>query len=128
MKKKVFISFDYDNDFELKNSLVAQSELADSPFSINDVSIQQALKSNWKEFARRKINESDIVIVICGKHTSNARGVSAELSMAQETGTPYFLLRGRPDGNVVKPLGARTDDKIYKWSWPNLKLLINGER
>ena len=35
-KKKVFISFDFDNDLSLKNLLVGQAQLSDSPFEISD--------------------------------------------------------------------------------------------
>ena len=128
MKKKVFISFDYDHDEELKNALVGQAKQTDSPFSINDMSIKQAIDSNWKYYARQKIKQCDVVIIICGAYTNNAKGVSAELTIAQEEKIPYFLLWGRPNVNVVKPCGAYKSDKIYKWSWDNLKGLINGER
>ncbi len=128
MKKKVFISFDYDYDLELKNVLVGQARNPDSPFTINDMSIKQAIDSNWKYFARQKIRQCDIGIVICGKHTNNASGVAAELSIMQEEGVPYFLLCGRADGNVLKPSNAKNTDGIYKWTWDNLKKLIAGNR
>jgi hypothetical protein len=41
--------------------------------------------------------------VICGQHTSSAAGVNAEIKIAREEGTPYFLLRGRALGRNVKP-------------------------
>lgn len=128
MKKRVFISFDYDHDEELKIALVGQSKNPDSPFSINDMSIKQAIDSNWKYYARQRIKQCDVVIVICGRHTDTARGVSAELSIAQEECIPYFLLCGRADGNIVKPKGAYYSDQIYRWSWDNLKALIGGAR
>ena len=129
MKKvKAFISFDYDHDLELKNALVAQSELDDSPFEINDVSIKQAIDSNWKKYARSKIKESDVVIFICGKYTNSATGVTAEMSITLEENANYFLLCGRSDSNVQKPSNAKREDKIYKWTWDNLKKLINGAR
>lgn len=128
MKKRAFISFDYDHDEELKQALIGQSKNPDSPFSINDMSIKQAIDGNWKYYARQKIKQCDVVIVICGKYTNTARGVTAELSITQEEKIPYFLLYGRADGNVVKPLGAYASDKIYKWTWDNLKALINGAR
>lgn len=129
MKKvKVFISFDYDHDLELKNALVAQSELDDSPFEINDVSIKQAIDSNWRKYARNKIKESDVVIFICGKYTDSAVGVAAEMSIVHEENANYFLLCGRSNENVTKPRNARYSDYIYKWTWENLKRLINGER
>lgn len=128
MKKKAYICFDYDNDFELKECLVGQAKNPDSPFSISDVSIKQEIQTNWKFYARQKIRNADIIIVLCGKHTNTAKGVAAELSITQEEGKPYFLLCGRSDGNVTKPINARTSDKIYKWTWDNLKILIGGGR
>lgn len=128
MKTKVFISFDYDHDEELKIALVGQSKHPDSPFSINDMSIKEAIDSNWKAYARRRIRQCDVVVVICGRYTDTATGVSAELTIAQEEGVPYFLLCGRADGNVVKPSGAYCSDKIYQWTWSNLKALIGGAR
>ena len=126
MKKKAYICFDYDHDYELKECLVGQAKNPDSPFSISDVSIKQEIPSNWKKFARQKISNADLVIVICGKHTDTAKGVTAELSITQEEGKPYFLLRGRRDEDVKKPNNARYSDKIHNWTWNNLKSLING--
>lgn len=128
MKQKAYICFDYDNDYELKECLVGQAENSDSPFSISDVSIKQEIQSNWKRYARQKIRKADVVIVICGKHTDKAKGVAAELSITQEEHKPYFLLCGRSDENVRKPMNATISDKIYKWTWENLKILINGGR
>ena len=128
MKKKSYICFDYDHDLELKECLVAQAKNEDSPFYISDVSIKQEIQNNWKFYARQKIKNADVVIVICGKYTDSAVGVSAELSIAQEEGKPYFLLCGRSDGYVKKPRNALKLDKIYTWTWNNLKILINGGR
>lgn len=124
MKKRVFISFDYDNDIALKNLLVGQSKNPDSPFEITDMSIKQTIENNWKENARRRIKSCDVVIVICGEHTNSASGVCAELKIAQEESVPYFLLRGRATQKCVKPLSAKPTDCIYRWSWNNLKILI----
>lgn len=127
-KKRTFISFDYDNDSDLKNLLVGQAENPDSPFSIIDMSIKEAIATNWQDNARRRIKGCDVVIVICGNHTNRANGVSCELKIAQEEGIPYFLLKGRSSGVCVKPIAAKNSDKIYIWTWENLKLLINGAR
>jgi hypothetical protein len=45
-KTKVFISFDFDNDETLKDFLVGQSKLEDSPFELADWSIKEALTGN----------------------------------------------------------------------------------
>lgn len=128
MKKKAYICFDYDNDYELKECLVGQAKNPDSPFDISDMSIKQELSSKWKFYARQKIRKADVVIVICGKHTDTASGVAAELSITQEERKPYFLLCGRKDSNVKKPMNALSSDSVYRWTWDNLKKLINGGR
>ena len=127
-KKRVFISFDYDNDARLKDFLVGQSRLADSPFDFIDCSVKEHLTGNWKEKARVKIRGADVVAVICGDYTDRAVGVSAEVNLAQEERVPYFLLNGYADRTCRKPMAANDYDKIYKWTWDNLKALINGAR
>lgn len=128
MRKKVFISFDYDHDLDIKGSLVGQSQNPNSPFEISDMSIKEAISSNWKRYAREKIKRCDCVIVLCGEYTDSAKGVSAELTIAQEENKPYFLLCGRANKEVKKPLTAKKTDKLYKWNWNNLKLLLDGKR
>ena len=127
-RKKVFISFDYDHDKDIKEALVAQGKNDDAPFEISDMSIQEAIDANWKYYARQRIRKVDVVIVLCGRYTDAAKGVQAELEITQEEGKPYFLLRGRSDGNVVPPKNAKLTDKIYNWTWNNLKELLNGAR
>jgi len=126
MRKSAFISFDYDHDLDLKNLLVGQSRNSDSPFDIKDMSIKEAISSNWKAYARKRIKACDVVIVICGQHTNTATGVSAEIQIAREESVPYFLLKGR-SGVVYRPTVAPYD-KVYDWTWDNLKNLINGYR
>jgi hypothetical protein len=124
---RVYVSFDYDHDDDLKVLLIGQSKNPDSPFEITDTSIQDAT-TDWKAKARAKIKRSDLVAVICGQYTHTAAGVSAEVTIAQEEGKPYFLLKGRADKTCTKPTTAKTTDKIYDWTWANLKLLIGGSR
>ena len=127
-RKRTFISFDYDNDFDLKTLLAGQAKNDDSPFEITDLSIKEAISKEWKESARRRIKRCDCVCVICGEFTNQASGVSAEIEIAQEEGVPYFLLCGRHDKTCKKPLAAYSDDKVYRWTWDNLKKLFNGQR
>lgn len=127
-KTKVFVSFDYDHDDSLKTLLIGQSKHSDSPFDLADWSIKEHIDDNWKKHARTRIRSVDVVCVICGKHTDTAAGVSAELKIAQEEGVAYFLLAGYSDGGNVKPKAALSTDKLYNWTWPNLKNLIGGGR
>lgn len=126
--KRAFISFDYDHDSDLKVLLVGQSKHPDTDFQIADFSIKEAISTNWKDKARTRIKGCDLVIVICGEHTDSASGVSAEVQIAQEENTPYFLLWGRASKTCVKPKASKTSDKIYEWTWDNLKALVKGSR
>lgn len=126
--KRAFISFDFDHDEELRNALVGQAKNPNSPFRIADWSVQEAFTGNWKEKVRGRIRRTDLTIVICGEHTHSAKGVAAELTITREERKPYFLLRGRPKSNCTKPDMALRSDKIYEWTWENLKRLIAGER
>ena len=127
-KKRVFTSFDFDNDEDLRNLLVGQAKNEDSPFELSDWSVREAMTGDWKEKVRTRIRSCDLVIVICGEYTDTATGVNVELKITQEEKTPYFLLWGRSGKNCKKPKSALPTDKIYNWTWDNLKALIAGVR
>jgi hypothetical protein len=95
---------------------------------IADFSIKEAIPKDWKAKARTRIKGVEVVIVICGQHTDTAVGVSAEVKIAQEENVDYFLLWGRSGKTCKKPKAAKSSDKIYKWTWDNLKSLIHGVR
>jgi Thoeris protein ThsB, TIR-like domain len=127
-KKRVFISFDYDNDEPAKIMLAGQAKLPDSPFDFKDASIKEHLSGDWKEKIKRRMDNIDSVVVLCGEKTQTATGVSAELEIAKEKNKDYFLLAAYSDKTCTKPKSAASTDKVYKWTWDNLKSLIGGGR
>ena len=126
--KRAFISFDYDNDQDLRTLLVGQAKNSDSPFSISDWSVKEPMAGDWKAKVRQRIRSTDLSIVICGENTHTANGVATELAISREEGNPYFLLRGRNGKTCRKPTTAKQTDKVYNWTWENLKKLIDGAR
>ncbi len=128
MPKRVFISFDYDHDEGAKIMLAGQAKLGDSPFEFTDASIKSHLVGDWQSNVRRRMDNIDMVIVLCGQYTHLASGVAAELSIAQDKGKSYFLLAAYAEKNCTKPTSATVYDKVYKWTWDNLKALIGGAR
>lgn len=127
-KKRVFISFDYDHDEDLRTMLVGQSKHSDTPFEIADWSLKNPLTGDWKEKVRTRIRSVEQVAVICGQHTHQATGVAAEVKIAQEEKKPYFLLKGRSTVDCYKPTTALASDKLYAWTWDNLEKLVAGGR
>ena len=127
-KKRVFISFDVDHDEGTKTMLAGQADLPDSPFDFKDASVKKHLTGDWEEKVRGRMDNIDIVAVLCGEHTHTADGVAAELTIAKEKGKPYFLLAAHSDKTCKKPTSAKSSDKVYKWTWDNLQALIGGAR
>lgn len=127
-QKRVFISFDYGHDDDLRILLVGQARNPDPPFNLADWPVKEPMTGDWKGKVRTRIRSVDEMIVICGEYTHTASGVSAELAIAQEDRIPYFLLHGRNGRTCRKPQAATATDKIYDWTWPNLRSLIAGNR
>ena len=125
---RVFTSFDFDHDEDLRNLLVGQSKNPDSPFELADWSVKEHMTGDWKEKVRRRIRSVDQVVVICGEHAHTAAGVGIELKIAQEEKKSYFLLYGRSSKDCTKPTTALSSDQMYKCTWDNLKSLIGGAR
>lgn len=66
---RVFVSFDFDHDSDLRQLLVNQSRWEDSPFEIADWSVKEPLTGDWKEKVRKRIRQVEQMAVICGHHT-----------------------------------------------------------
>ena len=129
MPQRVFTAFDFDHDESLRNLLVGQAKHPDSPFEMHDWSVKEPFAaSNWQDKVREKIRKVDQVIVLCGENTHAATGVATELRIAREEKKPYFLLWGYKDKTCTKPTSATASDKIYEWTWDNLKKLVGGAR
>ncbi|MGD1085316.1 MAG: TIR domain-containing protein [Verrucomicrobiota bacterium] len=126
--KRAFISFDYDYDADAKLLLAGQAKLPESPFEFKDGSVKDHLTGDWKDKVRRRMDNIDLVIVLCGQWTHRASGVAEELNIAREKNIEYFLLAAYADKNCTKPTTALESDKVYKWTWDNLKALIGGAR
>jgi len=121
-KKEVFVSFDFDNDKVLKDFIIGQSRLQDSPFEVIDHSLKEtAPESDWKERARRAIKRSDIVLVMVGEYTYKASGVLKEVDIARKEGIKIVQIIGRKDVDY-KPVPNA--GPLYRWNWENLKNLL----
>ena len=121
-KTRVFVSFDFDKDKRLKDFIIGQSRLLDSPFDVADHSLKEAApERNWKDKARANIKRSNIVLVMVGPETHKAPGVLAEISMAREEGIPIVQIIGYKDGDYTAVPNA---GRLYKWNWDNLKKIL----
>ena len=129
MKKRVFVSFDFDNDKTLKHFIIGQSRLADSPFEVIDHSLKEAApERNWEAKARSAIARAEIVVVMVGPKTHRAAGVLKEVQMARDLGKKivqiigYKEIIGYKDRNYTAVSNA---GRLYQWNWENLKKLLS---
>lgn len=121
-KKRVFVSFDFDNDRALKDLVIGQSRLSDSPFDVIDYSLKEDFPmKTWEEKAKQAIKRSDIVLVIVGPETYKASGVLKEVKMAREEEIPIVQMIGHRD-RTYEPVPDA--GRLYSWSWENLKNLL----
>ena len=123
-KPRVFVSFDFDNDKILKDFIIGQSKLSDSPFEISDWSMKEAApQANWEAEAKARISRSDMVIVMVGPKTYKAPGVLKEVKIARALKKPICQIIGYRNGNYTPVPDA---GRLYSWNWDNLKKLFQG--
>jgi hypothetical protein len=111
---RVFVSFDLDHDNDCKDRLVRQLAPEGSNFTVNDWSIRE-IAADWQEKARKRIANTDLLLLICGEHTDTAASVNNEIEIARETNKPYLLLDGR-SGRGKRPKTALETDRILDWN------------
>jgi hypothetical protein len=122
MKRKIFVSFDFDKDHFLKTAILSQAKNPDSPFEVINWSLNEpAPQREWKAKARARIKRADIVLVLVGTHTHRAPGVLAEVAMAREERIPIVQVKGYSDKQCSPVPNA---GRFYRWTWDNLKQLL----
>ena len=94
--------------------LAGQARLPDSPFDFKDNSVKHHLTGDWEEKVWRRMDNVDLVVILCGTKTHTADGVAAELQIAKQKSKPYFLLAAYSDKHCTKPTSASSSDKVYK--------------
>lgn len=96
-KKKVFISYDYDNDRHYKNLLLAWDSNNKFEFSISDYSADVSINSTnataIKSVLSRYINEATTFLVIVGKKTYTSDWVCWEIEKAHSLGKKIVAVK-----------------------------------
>ena len=118
-KTIVFVSFDFKHDVMLKDTLIGQSKLPDSPFSINDVSLKEKTPE-WQQKARSSIEKCEVFMVLLGDHTFQATGVLREVKMAIDLNKKRYQLRKK--GQWPKSIDGAGE--VVAWKWKNLQKIL----
>ena len=122
-KTRMFVSFDFDNDRVLKDFILGQAKLADSPFDVVDHSLKEAApERDWENKARAAIGRAEVVLVMVGSQTHRAQGVLKEVAMARDAGVKIVQIIGYKEGDYTPVPNA---GRLYAWNWDNLKKLLS---
>jgi hypothetical protein len=122
-KTKVFVSFDFDNDKTLKDFIIGQALLPDSPFDVSDHSLKEAApEPTWEVKARAAITRAERFVVMLGPRTRFASGVRKEVAIAKELAKTRFQIIGYRDGS--RDWAVSDGGLVYLWNWDNLKKLL----
>lgn len=106
--KKVFVSYDYDNDKHYKNLLLAWDANKDFDFYLNDQSVDVSVNSTSagtiKQAISAKINSSTYFLCIVGEKTHNSSWVSWEISKAVELKKKIVAVKTSKDNSTPNGL------------------------
>ena len=87
-KRKIFISYDYDNDRNYKNMLLAWDKNQDFDFGFSDQSADVSIDSNDAGAIKRaisaKINDATYFLCLVGKNTHKSKWVAWEIGKGIE--------------------------------------------
>lgn len=96
-KKRVFISYDYENDKHYKNLLLAWDANKQFDFYISDYSADVSINSTdataIKSVLSRYINQGTVFLVIIGKKTHKSAWVKWEINKAVELGKKIVAVK-----------------------------------
>src|SRR5713101_2938621 len=122
-QKRVFVSYDFDNDEFLKDSIISQAKNPDSPFEVSDVSLkEEAPQAEWETRTRAAIARADIFLVMLGSKTRQAPGVRKEVRMANAFAKMRLQIIGYDNGS--EDWAVTKAGPVYKLNWRNLKNLL----
>ena len=108
------MSFEFGRDAGKRKDFLHQAGLH-SDFALKDKSLPAAEHDdNWRKEVKKRMKDSDVVIVLLGPDTQNAPGVLDELSLAGEVERPVVqLMPQRQNYGLAGKYRAVCE---YKWT------------
>ena len=123
---RAFLSFDYDHNQTQKNLFAGQCHSqSPTPFTVSDWSSKTPLpQAQWEAEIRKKINQTNMLIVLVGRSMGTAAGVAKEIAMAKAQNVPVFGVY--VDGAGVSstlPTGLQRN-RTVAWNWNTIAAAV----
>ncbi len=123
---RAFISFDFDHNDQSKIRFVGQSKNSRVPFTISEWSAKSSMpQSQWEEIVKNKINKTNMVIVLVGRHMASATGVVKEIQMARELNVPCFGVYVDSANTSSNLPAGLVRGRTIKWTWLGVANAMN---
>ena len=117
---RIFVSFEFDKDNDLKNSFFEQAKNL-THHRVKNSSLKESYPDKgWQQKAREAIEKCDFVIVLIGEDTHNAPGVETELQIASQMKKPIFQVR--PQQRTYTGVQSLGEPIPWRWKRINEKL------
>lgn len=124
---RAFLSYDYDHNQIPKTMFAGQChQESPTPFTVTDWSSKTSLpQATWEAEIKKKIGQTNMLIVLVGKTMSTATGVNKEIVMAAEKDVPVFgvYVDGATSASPL-PVGLPRSAVIV-WTWAGVATMVN---
>lgn len=128
-KKKVFISYDYDNDKHYKNLLLAWDANKEFDFSFYDQSVDVSVDSTYaaaiKGVISARINNSTYFLCIVGKQTHKSIWIAWEIGKAVELKKKIVAVKTARDNHTPVGLYGVGAKWAMSFSFDSIKTAID---
>lgn len=125
----VFISYDFDNDKEYKNLIIAWDENDEFDFQVYDESVDVSVDSDdavsIRRVISRRIKKSDVFLCLVGEHTHKSEWVEWEIEKADELDKDFAAVKIDRDNDTPDALYGKGAEWTYTFNFERVKEVIN---
>ena len=129
-KRKVFVSYYFDEDKHYKRLLKAWSANGKFRLNFDDISTDISVKSENENYIKRtisnRIKECDVFLVIIGKKTHKRKWVAWEISKALEYKKKIVALKENKSHATPKELMSVGAEWVYGFKEEKVRNSIHG--
>lgn len=123
---RAFLSFDFDHNQTQKTLFAGQCHSkSPTPFTVFDWSSKTSLPpAQWEALIKKKINQTNMLIVLVGRSMGTATGVVKEIAMAKAQNVPVFgvYVDGAGPSSTL-PTGLQRN-RTVSWTWDTVAAAV----
>lgn len=123
---RAFLSFDYDHNQTQKTLFAGQcNSKSPTSFTVSDWSSKAPLpQAQWEAEMKKKINQTNMLIVLVGRSMGTATGVAKEIAMAKAQNVPVFgvYVDGAGTSSTL-PAGLQRNRTVL-WDWDKIAAAV----